>query len=90
MTKNLTEFCKVVQYADDTLPFCDDNDINNALQLLQKSCENLSLYFTKHSLKHNTKKTELTIFSKNYPGRNLNSKFSIILDDNKIEKKPEV
>ena len=35
LNKNLTESCKVVQYADDTLLFCDDNDIKNALQLLQ-------------------------------------------------------
>ena len=57
---------------------------------MQKSCENLSLFFTKHSLKLNTKKTELIIFSEKHQGRNHNSKFNIILDDNKIEVEPEV
>ena len=85
LNKNLTESCKVVQYVDDTLLVCDDNDINNALQLLQKSCQKLALNCTKHSLKLNTKKTELIIFSKKHQGRNHNSKFSIILD-NKTKK----
>ena len=40
------------------------------------------------SLKISTKKTELIIFSKiKYPGTNPNSKFSILLDDNEIDKK---
>ena len=84
--KKLTESCKVVQYADDTLLFCDDNDIKNALQLLQKSCQKLSLYLTKHSLKLNTKKTKLIIFSKKHQDRNHNSKLSIKLDDEKLKK----
>ena len=50
----------------------------------------MSLFFTKHSLKLNRKKTEFSIFSKKHQSRSHNSKFSIILDDNKIEDKPEV
>ena len=56
----------MVQSEDDTLLFCDDNDIKKALQILQKSCQNLSLYFTKQSLKLKTKKTDLIITSKNF------------------------
>ena len=56
----------MVQSEDDTLLFCDDNDIKKALQILQKSCQNLSVYFTKQSLKLKTKKTDLIITSKNF------------------------
>ena len=85
--QNLKETCKVVQYADDKVLFCDDNDIKNALQLLQKFCQNLSLYFTKNSLKLNTKKTQLIILSNKHQGRNHIPKFNIILDDNKNRRK---
>ena len=40
LTKQLAELCKVVHYADDKLLFCDDNDIKNALELLQKFVRN--------------------------------------------------
>ena len=50
--KKLAKTCKVIQYADDTLLFCDYDKIKNALELLQKSCQDYSLYFTKHSVKH--------------------------------------
>ena len=30
LNQNLTETCKVVQYADDTLLFCDDNNIKSS------------------------------------------------------------
>ena len=78
------------QYADDTLLFCDDNDIKIALHLLQKSCQNLSLYFTKYSLKLNRKKIELIILNKKHQGRNHNSDLSIKIADKKLEEKPEV
>ena len=90
LNKNLTESCRVVQYAYDTLLFCDVNDTKNTLQLVQKSCQNLSLYFTNHSLKLNTKKTELILLSNKHQGSNHNSKLSVLSDANKIEEKPEV
>ena len=62
---NLTESSKVVQYADDTLLFCDDYDIKISLKLSQIDCQNLSLYFTKYSLNFHTKNFELIRFSKN-------------------------
>ena len=77
----------MVRYADDKVLFCDDNDIKNALQLLQLSCQNLSLYFTKNFLKLNTKKTELLILSNKHQGRNQDPKFNIMLDDNKNRRK---
>ena len=50
----------------------------------------MSLYFTKHNLNFNIKETELVIYSEKFQGRNHKSNLSIILDDKKVEEKPQV
>ena len=84
----LNETCKMIQCADDTVLFCDENDIKNALKLLQESCQKLPLYFPKQSFKINTKKTVLIKLSEKHTGENHNTIFSTMLDNYKIEKKP--
>ena len=64
INEHLTEKCKRAQNADDT-QFCDDNNVDDVLQILQESCQKLSLYITRHFLKLNTSKNELIMFSKN-------------------------
>ena len=61
--------------------------------MLYSYCKNPVKFFVrssqKHSLKLKTKKTELIIFSEKHQARNHNSKFSMKLDDNKVEIKQE-
>ena len=90
LKKPLAKKCKMVQYAENTLLFCDDIAIQNFLQLMQKSCQKLSSNFLKYSIKLNTNKTELMIFSKRHQGRNYKTNFRIMFDDNQIEVQPQV
>ena len=55
---------KIVQYADDTLLFCENNDPQIAHKALEANCSLLSIYFLEHSLQLNAKKTEIIVFSK--------------------------
>ena len=90
LNKTLTKTCKTIYSGDDKLLFSGANDTKNAVQILLESCQKLSLYFTKNHLKLNIKKTELVKCSEKLQGRNHKSNLSIILDDNKIEEKPQV
>ena len=64
LNKHSAEFCKVVQYADDTQLFCDDNDIKKNYTAVAKNRQKFFLHSTKHSFKLNKSKTELITFSK--------------------------
>ena len=91
LNKSLTESCKVVQYADDTLLFCVDM-ISKLLYSYCKTALQLSnfvwvLHKTVSKTQH--KETRFDNFHQKQPGRNHNSKFSIILNDKKIEEKAD-
>ena len=54
--KQIDKTCKIVQYADDTLLFCENNDPQTTLKALEANCSLLSIYFLEHSLQLNAKK----------------------------------
>ena len=56
INKQIHKTCKIVQYADDTLLFCENNDPQKALKALEANCSLLSIYFLEHSLQLNAKK----------------------------------
>ena len=58
--------CKIVQYADDTFLFCENNDPQKAHKALEANCKLLSKYFLEHSLQLNAKKAELIVFTKKH------------------------
>ena len=89
LNKQIDKTCKIVQYADDTLLFCENNDPQKAIKALEANCSLLSNYFLEHSLQLNAKKTELIVFSKKH-SRKKDEKYTITLDDKMIEEKTKV
>ena len=57
LIKQIDKECKMVQYADDALLFCENNDPQKALKALEANCSLLSNYSLKHSLQLNAKKS---------------------------------
>ena len=56
LNKQIDKTCEIVQYADDTLLFCENNDPQKAIKALKANCSLLSNYFLEHSLQLNAKK----------------------------------
>ena len=56
LIKQIDKTFKIVQHADDTLLFCENNDPQKALKALEGNCSLLSNYFLEHSLQFNAKK----------------------------------
>ena len=56
LNKQIDKRCKIVQYAGDTLLFCENNDPQKALKALEANCSLLSNCFLEHSLQLNAKK----------------------------------
>ena len=50
LNKQIDKTCKIVQYADDTLLFCENNEPQKAIKALEANCSLLSNYFLEHSL----------------------------------------
>ena len=75
LNKQIDKTCKIVQYADDTLLFCENNDPQKAIKALEANCSLLSNYFLEHSLQLNAKKKQNSSFSaKNIQGKRMKSK----------------
>ena len=87
--KQIDKTCKIVQYADDTLLFCEKNNPQIAHKALEANCSLLSIYLLEHSLQLNAKKTELIFFSKKH-SRKKDEKYTITLDDKIIEEQTNV
>ena len=79
LNKQINKTCKIVQYADDTLLFCENKDQQITLEALEANCL-LSIYFLEHSFQLNEKKTELIVFSKKH-SRKKDEKFTITQAD---------
>ena len=68
MKQIISNQCKLVQYADDTMILCSDKDENHALNKLEKDIEQLIHFFENHRLTINADKTEFILFCK--PSKN--------------------
>ena len=90
LKNQMDKTCKIVQYADDTLLFCENNDPQKALKALEANCSLLSICFLEHSFQLNAKKTELIVFSKKRLRKKDHEKYTITLDDKIIEQKTNV
>ena len=56
LNKQIDKTCKIVQNADDTFLFCENNNPQKALKALEANCSLLSSYFLEHLLQLNAKK----------------------------------
>ena len=56
LNKQIDKTCKIVQYADDTLLFCENNDPQKAIKALEANCSLLSNYFLEYSFQLDAKK----------------------------------
>ena len=56
LNKQIDKTCKIVQYADDTLIFCGNNDPQKDPKALEANCSLFSNYFLEHSIQLNAKK----------------------------------
>ena len=59
---NVLEHCKVSLYADDTVIYIENSNVNNAVALLQCDLNNLSGWCTRNKLTINSKKTKYCIY----------------------------
>ena len=86
LNKQFDKTCKIVQYADDTLLFCENNDPQRALKAFKANCSLLSICFLEHSIQLNAKKnrTQQKLFKEK------DEKYTITLDDKLIEEKTNV
>ena len=81
LNKQIDKTCKIVQYADDTLLFCENNDPQKAIKALEANCSQLSnSFFRILTSIECKKKTELIVFSKKH-SRRKDEKYTITLDD---------
>ena len=64
LSKNIASNCKIFQYADDTLIFTEQKDLQQCLQNFEESCNLAHQYFNMHPTNSNAEKTELTVFTK--------------------------
>ena len=59
---SVLEYCKVSLYADDTVIYLVNQNVNDALELVQKDLNNLSEWCTRNKLTINSKKTKYCIY----------------------------
>ena len=59
---SVLEYCKVSLYADDTVIYLAKQNVNDALELVQKDLNNLSEWCTRNKLTINSKKTKYCIY----------------------------
>ena len=58
----ILKYCKVSLYADDTVIYIADENVNTALDLLQNDLDNLSTWCTRNKLTINSKKTKYCVY----------------------------
>ena len=74
LNKKIGKTCKIVQYADDTLLFCENNDPQKVIKALEANCSLLSNYFFRTLTSIECKKEQNSSFSaKNIQGKRMKS-----------------
>ena len=61
---NIPENCEIIQYADDTMLFTADSNLDTACSNIEKGIEKTTEYFQSHFFEVNADKTDLLILNK--------------------------
>ena len=89
LNKQIDKTCKIVQYADDTLLFSENNDPQKALKALKANRSLLLNNFLEHALLLNAKKNRTHSFQQK-TFKEKKEKYTITLDDKIVEEKTNV